>query len=131
MTDIPSADTERNTDVPEWQETIVGSARSDPNLRFTTLAHRLTPECLHRAYRRMRRNAAPGSDGILVVEYGEELEANVAELHEQLRSGRYRTLPVRRVYIPKPNGGPSADRNRQRRGPPGLDGDRERAGADL
>jgi RNA-directed DNA polymerase len=104
VTDTTSADTERNTDVPDWRNTIIELARSDPKLRFTTLAHRLTPDHLLDAYRRLKRKAAPGPDGVTVTEYGEDLEARVEHLHQQLRSGRYRASPVRRVYIPKPNG---------------------------
>ena len=104
MTDTASADTERSTDVPDWQETIVKLVRSDPNLRITTLAHRLTPKYLENAYRRLKRRAAPGPDGVTVEEYGENLTERVTELHERLRTGRYRASPARRVFIPKPNG---------------------------
>lgn len=104
MTGTTSSDTERNNDVPDWQETIVKLARSDPNLRFTTLAHRLTPELLEAAYRRLKRRAAPGPDGVTVTEYGEDLTERLAKLHQRLRTGKYRASPARRVYIPKPNG---------------------------
>jgi len=88
----------------DWRSTIAETARSDPRLRFTTLAHRLTPELLAEAYKSLDRNAAPGPDGETVPQYGEDLEARLATLHEQLRSGQYRASPARRVYIPKPNG---------------------------
>lgn len=40
-----------------------------------------------------------------VEEYGRDLEANLRDLCDRVHSGRYRPLPVRRVYIPKPDGG--------------------------
>lgn len=88
----------------DWRDTIAEMAKADPRLRFTTLAHRLTPELLAEAYKSLRRNAAPGPDGVSVVEYGEDLEARLADLHGRLRTGRYRASPARRVHIPKPNG---------------------------
>ena len=38
------------------------------------------------------------------VAWGQELEANVADLHERLHAGRYRASPSRRVHIPKADG---------------------------
>jgi group II intron reverse transcriptase/maturase len=37
-------------------------------------------------------------------EYGEELEANLADLHARVHAGRYRARPSRRAYIPKTDG---------------------------
>ncbi len=104
MTDRTSPDAERVSDVPEWQHTIIELVRSDPNLRITTLAHRLTPDFLKRAYKRLRCQAAPGPDGVTVEEYGASLEANITRLHASLRDASYRASPARRVHIPKPNG---------------------------
>jgi RNA-directed DNA polymerase len=104
VNDETSTDTERRKMSTEWRSTIAEMARSDPRLRFTTLAHRLTPELLTEAYKSLDQNAAPGPDGVLVRDYGEGLEARLATLHEKLRTGQYRASPARRVYIPKPNG---------------------------
>ncbi len=38
------------------------------------------------------------------VAYGQELEANLADLHRRVHSGGYRASPSRRVYIPKADG---------------------------
>ena len=46
----------------------------------------------------------PGVDGETWQSYGEQLENNLADLSERLRRGAYRAKPVRRVYIPKPDG---------------------------
>ena len=40
-----------------------------------------------------------------VASYEENLAHNLQRLHAQIHSGRYRPRPVRRVYIPKADGG--------------------------
>jgi len=43
-------------------------------------------------------------DGLTKQDYGRDLEANLKDLHERLKSGRYRHQPIRRVHIPKAPG---------------------------
>jgi len=43
-----------------------------------------------------------GVDRVSWMAFEEALDENLAELHQELRSGRYKPLAVRRVYIPKP-----------------------------
>jgi group II intron reverse transcriptase/maturase len=74
-------------------------AKQDPTLRFTSLAHLLDQELLGEAYRRLRKDASPGVDGLTAQEYEQNLEGNLQDLHRRLREGRYRAQPVRRVYI--------------------------------
>jgi len=74
-------------------------AKQDPTLQFTSLAHLLGIELLGEAYRRLRKDASPGVDGLTAQEYEQNLEGNLQELHRHLREGRYRAQPVRRVYI--------------------------------
>lgn len=76
--------------------------------RFTALLHHVDEEALARAYRRLRRAAAPGVDGMTVVQYAQGLEARLRALCDRVHSGRYRALPVRRTYIPKADGGQRA-----------------------
>jgi group II intron reverse transcriptase/maturase len=52
----------------------------------------------------MRKDAAVGVDGVTWETYGANLEANLQDLHERLRTMRYRHQPIRRVHIPKENG---------------------------
>jgi RNA-directed DNA polymerase len=60
---------------------------------------------LRAAYRAVRaNNGVPGIDGETVDAFGENLEARLAEIHQELRSGSYEPSPVRRVEIPKPDG---------------------------
>src|SRR5215510_102915 len=61
---------------------------------------------LKAAYEEVRANhGAPGVDGVSVEEFGERLEENLLELISQLQARTYRPLPVKRVLIPKPDGG--------------------------
>lgn len=80
-------------------------ARAKPEERFTSLAHLLTEEALLRAYRSLKADASPGADGHSKASYGEHLRDNLQRLHERLKRGRYRALPVLRVWLDKPDGG--------------------------
>jgi group II intron reverse transcriptase/maturase len=81
-------------------------ARRDKKVRFTTLMHHVYDlGTLRGAYFGLKRNAAPGVDGETWQEYGERLEENLLDLSERLKRGAYRAKPVRRVLIPKPDGG--------------------------
>ena len=59
---------------------------------------------LRAAYWAIRPKAAPGVDGVTWEAYGQDLEANLRDLHERLHAGRYRARPSRRAYIPKADG---------------------------
>ena len=83
---------------------IANRAKEDPKLRFTSLVHILDEDFLKQCYLELKRNKAPGIDGITVREYGEELEENIKDLVKRMKANQYRPQPVRRVYIPKSNG---------------------------
>ena len=59
---------------------------------------------LREAYFALKREAAPGVDGETWQHYGQDLETQLQDLSGRLRRGAYRAIPVRRVYIPKPDG---------------------------
>ena len=81
------------------------AARRDKGLRFTTLWHHVYDvERLQKAYRETKKDAAPGIDGQTWLQYGENLESNLQDLSQRLQRGAYRAKPVRRGYIPKPDG---------------------------
>ena len=66
----------------------------------------LTRENLQQAWKRVRSNkGAAGVDGLNIDQTAEYLRAAWPTIREQLLSGRYRPMPVRRVTIPKPDGG--------------------------
>lgn len=81
------------------------AAKRSRQTRFTALLHHVNVESLERAFRRLRRKAAPGVDGVTVEAYEGDLESNIQDLHQRVHSGRYRPQPVRRTYIPKADGG--------------------------
>src|SRR5205823_1002518 len=79
-------------------------AQKDKEARFTALLHHVSLERLVMAYWDLRPKAAPGVDGVTWAAYGQDLVANLRDLHERVQQGRYRASPSRRVYIPKADG---------------------------
>ena len=79
-------------------------ARRDKGTRFTALLHHVDLDRLRAAYWAIRPKAAPGVDGVRWEAYGQDLEANLRDLHTRLHTGRYRVSPSRRAYIPKADG---------------------------
>lgn len=66
----------------------------------------LTRENLNIALKRvMRNNGAPGIDNVTCREFKEYLIANWQEIKQRLLCGTYQPQPVKRVEIPKPDGG--------------------------
>lgn len=81
------------------------AAREDRGRRFTTLLHHVyAVDTLREAYWSLKRKASPGVDGVTWQEYGEGLEERLQELSGRLQRGGYRARPVKRSYIPKPDG---------------------------
>jgi len=83
---------------------VVERAKREPEGRFHSLAHLIDVPALERAYRRMRKDAAVGVDGVTKEQYGQDLERNLRDLHERMKAKRYRHQPIRRVHIPKGQG---------------------------
>ena len=84
---------------------LAGQAERDSG-RARVLLQALTRENLVLAWKRVKANAgSAGSDGLSVRQTAEYLAAHWPEVREQLLNGSYRPRPVRRVQIPKPDGG--------------------------
>ena len=76
-----------------------------PGEKLIALLHHITPEALEAAYLALKRDAAPGVDGVTWREYGDGLDERLLDLHGRVQRGAYRAKPVRRVEIAKPDGG--------------------------
>ncbi len=79
-------------------------ARERKQERFTALLHHLTVDLLRDSYYALKRNAAPGVDGLRWQEYERGLADRLKDLHNLVHRGAYRAQPSRRVYIPKADG---------------------------
>src|SRR6516165_9222718 len=90
--------------VPTALDRIRRVARERKKEKFTSLFHHISVDLLEEAFCELKRNAAPGTDGLTWQGYEADLERNLADLHARLHRGAYRALPSRRVYIPKPDG---------------------------
>ena len=95
-------------DVRDLQRKLWVAAKRSPGRRFHALYDRIwRSDVLQEAWKRVQQNK--GAAGVdrqtlpAVVKYG--VERLLGELQSELREGRYRPLPVRRVEIPKPQGG--------------------------
>ena len=66
----------------------------------------LEKDNLNRAYKRVKANkGAPGVDGMTIEQALPWLKEHGKELTDRIKSGKYTPSPVRRVEIPKPDGG--------------------------
>jgi RNA-directed DNA polymerase len=79
-------------------------ARTHRDRAFASLHHVLDLDWMLEAYRTTRKDGATGIDGVTAAEYAEKLEANLLDLLDRIKSGRYQAPPVRRSYIPKADG---------------------------
>lgn len=90
--------------VPQGLDRVRQAAKARKKERFTALLHHVSVELLKDAYSCLKRDAAPGVDGLMWKEYEQDLEANVVDLHARVHRGAYRALPSRRQYIAKADG---------------------------
>jgi group II intron reverse transcriptase/maturase len=93
--------------VQKLRAALHAKAKGEPKFRFYALYDKLyRKDVLHAAWRRCRTNGgAAGIDGQTfkdIEAYG--VEKWLEELAEALRNKTYQSQPVRRVYIPKPDG---------------------------
>lgn len=88
-------------DISTRQEKIAQQSRQAPSMAWTTLAHHIDLAWLEEAYRRTRKEAAAGIDGVTAREYETALVENLTGLLERFKTGNYRAPAVRRVHIPK------------------------------
>jgi len=80
------------------------AARKDKRTRFTALLHHVTVGLLRDSYYALKRDAAPGVDGMTWQECETGLNEKLADLHSRIHRGTYRAQPSKRAYIPKADG---------------------------
>ena len=85
-------------------ERVREAAKREGQEQFTNLLHHVDAALLEQSYRKLKRDAAPGVDGVTWQEYGDGLEEKLKDLQDRIHRGAYRPQPSRRVNIPKPDG---------------------------
>jgi group II intron reverse transcriptase/maturase len=112
----PRAGTKRNADeqsthrtqgwarVTQALDRVRQAARQRKEEKFTSLFHHLSIDLFRESFFALKRDAAPGVDGLTWKEYEADLERNLTDLHSRVQRGAYRAQPSRRVYIPMADG---------------------------
>jgi hypothetical protein len=90
--------------VSQALERVREAAKARKKERFTALLHHINLDLLRLSFYALKRNAAPGVDGVTWQDYEANLESNLQDLHSRVHRGAYRAQPSRRKYIPKPDG---------------------------
>src|SRR5947209_12148844 len=66
---------------PSGLERVRETARKEEKLKFTALLHHVSIDLLRESYYSLKKEAAPGVDGMTWKEYGRDLEDRISELH--------------------------------------------------
>src|SRR5712664_3619050 len=90
--------------VAQALERVRKAARQRKKERFTSLLHHITVDLLRLSFFALKRDAAPGADGVTWPDYEADLERKLGDLHARVHRGAYRPQPSRRRYIPKADG---------------------------
>jgi group II intron reverse transcriptase/maturase len=80
------------------------AARREKRARFTALLHHVTIDLLRESFFALKRQAAPGVDGVTWEQYEVDLEERLRDLKDRVHRGAYRAQPSKRTYIPKTDG---------------------------
>ena len=93
-----------------WNDVLSGlcgvreAARRDKRLKFTALLHHVSVPLLEHSFYALKRDAAPGVDGVTWQEYETGLGERLKDWHSRVHQGTYRAQPSKRAYIPKEDG---------------------------
>jgi hypothetical protein len=90
-----------NESVSRTLSALGTKAKEEPKHRFRSLARLLDRQMLGEAFRKLKRRATPGIDGVTYGEYAENLDENLLALETRLKQGTYRAQPVKRRWIAK------------------------------
>ena len=98
--------------VSQAQARIRGAVTRNEKEKLTALLHHVSVDVLRWAFLNIKKEAAPGVDGLTWVDYAADLDRNLTDLHARVHSGAYRALPSRRRTYPRRmvNNGRSASR---------------------
>ncbi len=99
-----AARTQSRTPASRGLDGVREAARQDKKLRFTAWLHHVTVHRLRSSYYELKKQAAPGVDGVTWQQYGTRREEHLVDLHERVHRGAYRAQPSKRAYIPKEDG---------------------------
>src|SRR6202521_6068613 len=90
--------------VSQALERVRQAARQRKKERLTALLHHVDLAMLRTAFYAIKRDAAPGVDGMTWETYEQDLDRRIEDLHARVKSGAYRASQSRRSYIPKEDG---------------------------
>ena len=90
--------------VSQALERVRKAARLRKEEKLTALLHHINLDLLREAFFALKRDAAPGVDGMTWRAYEADLDLNLTDLASRVHRGAYRALPSRRTYIPKADG---------------------------
>jgi group II intron reverse transcriptase/maturase len=85
------------------QQRIAELAKQSPEMSFYSLSQHMDVDWLREAYGKLKKSSSPGTDGVTVEAYGQNLNENLNTLLDRAKSGRYIAPPVRRAHLPKPD----------------------------
>jgi group II intron reverse transcriptase/maturase len=92
------------TNLSTKRQRIAELARTKRGVALSKLHHVIDLEWMKEAYRLTRKDGAPGIDDVTADDYAINLDANLLDLLDRIKSGHYKAPPVRRAYIPKTDG---------------------------
>src|SRR5438552_570529 len=90
--------------VSQALERMRQAAKQRKKKKFTALFHHISVELLRLSFFELKKDAAPGVDGLRWQDYEADLDHNIEDLHARVQRGAYRAMPSRRQYLPKPDG---------------------------
>src|SRR5215813_9144849 len=105
-----NADQQSTRQAQDWESVshalarIRQAAKLRKKERFTSLLHHVSVDLLRLSFFALKKDAAPGVDGLAWRDYETNLKGNLEDLHDRVHRGAYRALPSRRQYIPKTDG---------------------------
>lgn len=83
---------------------IAAKARNNPKEKFNNLIHHLTPQLIEECLSKMPSKTATGVDEMTVAQTKGNLSWLLPPISKAIHEGNYRPPPVKRIYIPKPDG---------------------------